>query len=103
VKVNKIKNFVETVGKRPGMYVFSEGVTEFSGLIRGYVYSLQEQGLNDDDLLNAFSIWLRMEKFPFFASYEISWGRLLLLQYPNESKALNKFFELWAEFISIAE
>lgn len=98
-----IKDFLETVGKRPGMYVFSEGITEFSGLVRGYLYSQQEQGVNENSLLNDFTIWLRIEKFPFFADYEISWARLLLLQYPSESRALNKFFELWAEFISRPE
>lgn len=91
------KEFIDLVRKRPGMYVFSEGITELSGLLRGYYYS--RRPIENEDILNSFTEWLKTEKYEQFKEYSVSWCRILLFYYSCEYKALEKFFEFWDEFL----
>ncbi len=90
------ENFVDLIKKRPGMYVFSEGITELSGLLRGYYYARRD--IEAEDIINEFTDWLKQEKYPNFKDYSVSWCRILLFYCSCEARALEMFFEYWNEF-----
>ncbi len=90
-----LEEFIELVKKRPGMYVFSEGATEFDGLVRGYSLA---KGDNGRGIISDFNSWLKKEKYPDFENFSVSWCRILLFHYSCEKRALEQFFEFWDEF-----
>jgi len=90
------REFIHLISKRPGMYVFSGGITELHGLVRGFSYG-REENLKGG-VLELFTKWLKTEKYPVFAEFNVSWCRILLFNESCEKHALDNFFELWFEF-----
>ena len=97
----RTEDFIQTIKKRPKMFVGSETVSELQGLLRGYIYArstlitLDEE---ESELLKNFSSWLIEEKFDIFKGLGLSWQSTLLVCYTSEKVAFDKFFELWDEF-----
>ena len=99
----RTEEFIQTIKKRPQMFVGSETVSELHGLLRGYVYArntLIEMDETESELLKDFSLWLIDEKFDIVKGSGVSWHSFLLFYYTSEKTAFDKFFELWDEFIA---
>jgi hypothetical protein len=97
----KTQELIQTIKKRPQMFVGSETVAELNGLLTGYIYARSTLLYIDDgerDILKNFSSWLINEKLDIVKGSGISWPSVLLLYYTSEKKAFDKFFELWDEF-----
>lgn len=98
----RIQEFIQTVKKRPQMFVGSETVSELNGLLTGYLYArscLVDIEDTEGDILKVFSSWLINDKFSIIKGSGVSWQGVLLLCYVSEKKAFDMFFELWDEFI----
>lgn len=90
------RQFIDRISDRPGMYIFSEGITELCGYLRGYSYARDSD--KDADVLEDFTAWLKREKYSKFEDMNVGWCRMILFFYPCEKRALQEFFDLWIEF-----
>lgn len=101
VDVVSVSSIIETIRKRPGMYLGSNSITALFHFLNGYVKAEKEH-----------DVYWRREMFPLDFEYmseftnvrlnysgNMGWCHHILVYCEgDEEKALNKFFELYDEF-----
>lgn len=96
-----VSSIIETIRKRPGMYLGSNSITDLSHFLDGYVMAEKEHDVYwrkemfplDFEFIDEFTK-IRLKKFNNLGW----WNHILDYCEADEEKALNKFFELYDEF-----
>lgn len=95
-----IYDLLENIKKRPKMYLGSSSITRLHMLLIGYNIGINEGGsdkIKEEFKFQDFQKWIQ-KKYDVLSSK--SWATIILENSANESDALNKFFELFEEFIN---
>lgn len=91
---------IEKIKKAPSMYLGRHSIICLQAFLSGYSvakYELGEEPTKQDKDFMQFPEWIR-KKFNVQTSQ--SWANIILFYAEDESKALDRFFELLDEFIA---
>jgi len=86
---------IDRIKKNPRLYLGRSSILLFQAYLYGWIHR-DEKLVEDIDSLSFFQDWI-CEKYFIKSSH--SWADIILFYELEESKALEKFFELWDEFL----
>ncbi len=96
--MNYLYQLLERIKKRPGMYLGKKSITHLRILLIGYDLARSDLGLpktEQEQEFNGFQDWIQQK---FNDESTQSWASIILFNSEDESKALDRFFELLEEF-----
>lgn len=93
---SNIKQLIETIRIRTPMYIGGSTITSLKAFIDGWAFRTMGK-FDDAYLMNEFQEWIQ-SKYNIKASK--SWASIILFYSQDEHDALDKFFELWDEFLA---
>ncbi|KYC36235.1 hypothetical protein WA1_41650 [Scytonema hofmannii PCC 7110] len=106
-KVDNVKplsyDFYELLGwikKRPGMYLGTSSITRLDMYLRGYTLARREVGIaptEQEREFEGFQSWLQ-ERYKIKSNQ--SWAKIILFYSMDEHEALERFFELFEEYLN---
>ncbi len=88
------------IKKRPGMYLGRSSITRLDMLLRGYSLARREVGVpptEPEREFEGFQLWVE-EKYGINSGQ--SWSKIILFDSVDEHEALQKFFELFEEYLN---
>ncbi|MEC4818115.1 MAG: hypothetical protein SAK29_33315 [Scytonema sp. PMC 1069.18] len=91
---------LEWIKKRPGMYLGSASITRLDMLLRGYSLAKREVGLpptEQEQNFDGFQSWVQ-ERYGVKSNQ--SWAKIILFYSTDEQEALERFFELFEEYLN---
>lgn len=97
--MHDLYTLIEKIKKAPSMYLGRHSIICLQAFLSGYSvakYELGEQPTQQDRDFMQFPEWIRKR---FNVQTSQSWANVILFYSEDESKALDKFFELLEEFI----
>ena len=90
---------LRSIKKRPGMYLGTSSITRLDMLLRGYNLARREAGIaptEQEKEFEGFQSWIQ-EKYDIKLGQ--SWAKIILFYSVDEYEALEKFFELFEEYL----
>lgn len=102
-KIDKmgISDAIDTIRKRPGMYLGSKSITALSHFLNGYQFAQQDYGVGGVERLFPlnFKFMHEFTKIQLCKDDNLGWcNHILNACDGDEEKALDKFWELYDEF-----
>ncbi|AVH71396.1 hypothetical protein [Nostoc sp. 'Lobaria pulmonaria (5183) cyanobiont'] len=94
------KEILGAIKKRPGMYLGTSSITRLDMLLRGYSFARREVGVpptEPEREFEGFQSWIE-EKYGINSGQ--SWAKIILFYSVDEHEALQKFFELFEEYLN---
>ncbi|MEH2457011.1 hypothetical protein [Nostoc sp.] len=94
------KEILGAIKKRPGMYLGRSSITRLDMLLRGYSLARREVGVpptEPEREFEWFQSWIE-EKYGINSGQ--SWSKIILFYSVDEYEALQKFFELFEEYLN---
>jgi hypothetical protein len=94
------KEILSNIKKRPGMFLGASSITRLDMLLRGYSLARREVGVPPTDPereFEGFQSWVQ-EKYGINSGQ--SWSKIILFYSVDEYEALQKFFELFEEYLN---
>ena len=91
--INKIK-------QRPALYLGKCSLSQLQSFLDGYTFALRQANIpvsQEEQEFEKFQEWIEVK---FSQSSTQSWSRIILFDSEDERDALEKFFELFDEFIN---
>ncbi|MEH2221736.1 hypothetical protein [Nostoc sp.] len=88
------------IKKRPGMFLGANSITRLDMLLRGYSLARREVGVpptEPEREFEGFQSWVE-EKYGISSGQ--SWSKIILFYSVDEPEALQKFFELFEEYLN---
>ena len=98
--MHDLYTLIEKIKKAPSMYLGRHSIICLQAFLSGYSvakYELGEQPTKQDCDFRLFPEWIGKR---FNVPTGLSWANIILFYSEDESKALDKFFELLDEFIN---
>ena len=99
-KFDIYKEILGAIKKRPGMYLGTSSITRLDMLLRGYSLARREVGVpptEPEREFGGFQSWVE-EKYGINSGQ--SWSKIILFYSVDEHEALQKFFELFEEYLN---
>lgn len=101
--MEKLNELMKHIKKRPGMYVGDKSLTKLGWFFEGYVMCAKEIGDDSYIIFDEFRDFV--EKKYRISEYKTtskkSYVEIIMLFEWSEERALDKFFELYEEFVTI--
>lgn len=100
VKSEYLNEMLESIKQRPGMYLGKCSITRLRSFLDGYMGARRDLGLpttEEETEFKQFKDWIE-ERFEIKSYY--GWNDIILLNSVDERDALNKFFELFEQFMN---
>ncbi|MDZ8065045.1 MAG: hypothetical protein RMY64_05305 [Nostoc sp. DedQUE08] len=94
------KEIPSNIKKRPGMFLGRNSITRLDMLLRGYSLARREVGVpptEPEKEFEGFQSWIE-EKYGINSGQ--SWSKIILFYSVDEHEALQKFFELFEEYLN---
>ncbi|MEH2176034.1 hypothetical protein [Nostoc sp.] len=94
------KEILGAIKKRPGMYLGTSSITRLDMCLRGYSLARREVGVpptEPEKEFEGFQLWVQ-EKYGINSGQ--SWSKIILFYSVDEHEALQKFFELFEEYLN---
>ncbi|MEH2083543.1 MAG: hypothetical protein V7K89_27280 [Nostoc sp.] len=91
---------ISSIKKRPGMYLGRSSITRLDMLLRGYSLARREVGVpptEPEREFEGFQSWIE-DKYRIKSGQ--SWAKIILFYSVDEHEALQKFFELFEEYLN---
>ncbi|MEH2316694.1 hypothetical protein [Nostoc sp.] len=98
--LRQLYEFIGSIKKRPGMYLLTPSITRLDMLLRGYTLARREADLvptEEEKEFEGFQSWVQ-EKYGINSGQ--SWSKIILFYSVDEDEALQKFFELFEEYLN---
>ncbi|MEH2356473.1 MAG: hypothetical protein V7K28_25355 [Nostoc sp.] len=99
-KFDIYNEILTNIKKRPGMYLGANSITRLDMLLRGYSLARREVGVpptKPEGEFQGFQSWVE-EKYGINSGQ--SWSKIILFYSVDEHEALQKFFELFEEYLN---
>lgn len=99
-RVRELYELLEAIKKRPGMYLGTSSITRLDMLLRGCNLARREAGIaptEQEKEFEGFQSWIQ-EKYDIKSGQ--SWAKIILFYSVDEYEALEKFFELYEEYLN---
>ena len=92
---------IQKIKKRPSMYLGKPAISNLRSCLGGYILARRELGISQTEQekkFTEFQGWIQ-KKFNITSSQ--SWDKVILFYSEDERTALERFFELFEEFLSL--
>lgn len=89
-----------SIRKRPGMYLGTSSITRLDMILRGYSLARREVGIpptEEESEFEDFQAWIQKR---YGINSGQSWAKIILFFSMDEHEALERFFELFEEFLN---
>jgi len=98
----EIAELIGWIRKRPLVFLTNNSIVELRAFLCGFNHCkcVMTDCVDSDPMFSQFQKWVR-DKYKIEDNH--SWMQIILFFSANESYALDKFFELWDEFIAECE
>ena len=96
----ELYELMESIKKRPGMYLGHSSITKLDMTLRGRNFALRELGIDlteQEREFAGFQFWVQ-EKYR--AKSGQSWAKIILFYSVDDHEALIRFFELYEEYLN---
>ncbi|MEH1913742.1 hypothetical protein [Nostoc sp.] len=100
ISVRPLYELLASIKKRPGMYLGNNSITKLDMLLRGYSLAQRKVGIlptQQEREFEGFQLWVQ-EKYGINSGQ--SWSKIILFYSVDEHEALQKFFELFEEYLN---
>lgn len=90
---------IQKIQKRPSLYLGQRSITHLQTFLDGYTFACREVGIpitNEEREFDEFQDWIEQR---FDQPSTQSWARIILFYSEDERDALDRFFELFTEFL----
>ncbi|GAA6617115.1 hypothetical protein NUACC26_029240 [Scytonema sp. NUACC26] len=100
---HRTDTFYELIGQikeKPVMYLSTKSITRFDMFLRGYTLAIREVGLapiEQEREFEEFQPWLQQR---YGIKSNQSWAKIILFYSMDEHEALERFFELFEEYLN---
>jgi len=97
--MDPVYDILQKVKNKPNVYLGSPSILCLQAFLSGYnvaQYQLGRESLNAPDCFDGFQEWIQ-EKFKIESDQ--SWAKVILFYSADERDALERFFELFDEFL----
>ncbi len=97
--MSNLYELISKIQKRPSMYLGKPAISNLRSCIAGYILARRELGITQTEQekhFTEFQSWVK-EKFDVTSSQ--SWDKIILFYSEDERKALERFFELFQEYL----
>ncbi|MEH2209057.1 hypothetical protein [Nostoc sp.] len=94
------KEILGAIKKRPGMFLGTNSITRLDMLLRGYNLARREVGVpptEPEREFEGFQLWVEGK---YGINSGQSWSKIILFYSVDEHEALQKFFELFEEYLN---
>ena len=101
--MSDLYDLIHKIQKRPSMYLGKPHISNLRSCLSGYNLARRELGIiptKQEQEFVEFPTWIKKK---FNISTGQSWDNIILFYSEDERTALNKFFELFQEFIQESE
>lgn len=96
----ELYKLISAIKKRPGMYLGTNSITRLDMFLRGYIFAQREFGIfpiAQEREFEGFQSWIE-EKYGIKSGQ--SWAKISLFFSMDEQEAIERFFELFEEFLN---
>ena len=96
---NSLYQLLEKIQKRPAMYLGGRALSRLEAFLGGYFVAKKELALPltpEEEHFTHFQDWLQIK---FQIQSNQSWAKIILFYTTDEAQALDRFFDLWQEFL----
>lgn len=97
--MDSVKELILKIKKRPELYIGQRSLSLFQAYLYGWL-NRDEKSVVDSGLIGDFQEWVQ-EKYKIRSSQ--SWVKIILFYSTSDYGALDKFFELFDEFLQQQE
>ncbi|WP_238360615.1 hypothetical protein [Iningainema tapete] len=90
---------IQKIKQRPSLYLGQRSISHLQTFLDGYTFARREQGVpttEEEREFEEFQEWIEQR---FNQESTQSWARIILFYSEDERDALDRFFELFAEFL----
>ncbi len=98
--MSNLSDILQKIKKSPSFYLGRYSIVSFQSFLCGYGVAEREAGLpktSENNKFGEFQEWIQKR---FCIESTQSWTSIILFYYEDERIALDKFFELWSEFLN---
>jgi hypothetical protein len=99
VKVQDFYDLIQKIHHRPALYLGKKSLSHLQVFLDGYTFSRREMGIPlsaQEQDFEQFQDWIEQR---FSQRHTQSWARIILFYAEDEADALDRFFELFDEFV----
>jgi hypothetical protein len=90
---------IEKIKKRPSMYLGRRSISNLRSCIAGYILARRELGIPQTEQEREFVEFQEWIKNKFNITSSQSWDSIILFYSEDERNALDRFFDLFEEFL----
>jgi hypothetical protein len=90
-----LKELIEKISKRPGMYIGDYSILNLKCFLDGY-FTARYQFTHDEVGLAEFQKWIEKK---YKVTTTQSWAAIIRYHTPNDQAALDDFFKLFDEYV----
>lgn len=91
---------IQKIKKRPSMYLGKPAISNLRSCLAGYILARRELGISQTEQEKKFTEFQGWIQKKFNISSSQSWDKVILFYSEDERSALERFFELFEEFVS---
>ncbi|MUG96511.1 hypothetical protein F7734_30905 [Scytonema sp. UIC 10036] len=91
---------IQKIKKRPSMYLGKPAISNLRSCLAGYILARRELGISQTEQEKKFTEFQEWIQKKFNISSSQSWDKVILFYSEDERTALERFFELFEEFVS---
>lgn len=92
---------IQKIKKRPSMYLGKPAISNLRSCLAGYILARRELGVSQTEQEQKFTEFQGWIQKKFNISSSQSWDKVILFYSEDERTALERFFELFEEFVSL--
>ena len=97
--MSNLYQILQNIEKRPSMYLGKAAISNLRSYLSGYLIAKRELGISSTEQeqeFNQFTDWVKQK---FHINSDQSWDKIILFYSEDEKIALERFFELFNEFL----
>jgi len=91
---------IQKIKKRPSMYLGKPAISNLRSCLAGYILARRELGISQTEQEKKFTEFQGWIQNKFNITSSQSWDKVILFYSEDERTALERFFELFEEFLS---
>lgn len=101
--MDNLYELIQKIKKRPSMYLGRRSISNLRSCIAGYILACRELGVPQTDKEREFVNFQDWIKKKFNITSGKYWDSIILFHSKDEITALDRFFELFEEFLQAKE
>ncbi|RUT07016.1 hypothetical protein DSM106972_022770 [Dulcicalothrix desertica PCC 7102] len=99
--MSNLYELISKIQKRPSMYLGKPAISNLRSCIAGYILARRELAVAQTEQEKGFTEFQSWVQEKFNISSSQSWDKIILFYSEDEREALERFFELFQEYLKL--